>query len=124
LFMPYVGTARTDFPGGGAAILYRSIQKILSLPDNTRIFTCHDYPPEGQLPAWESTVAQQKKNNSMIHAGITENEFVRARDKKDFNKPVPKLVLPSIQMNLRAGKCGNVESNQVHYIKIPINKIN
>lgn len=120
IFMPYVGTARTDFPGGNAETLYHSIQKILALPDQTRIYTCHDYPPDGQQPAWVSTVAEQKKNNSMINDSITENEFITARNKKDFNRPVPKLLLPSIQVNLRAGKLGAFETNQLQYIKIPI----
>ncbi len=123
IFMPYVGTARTDFPGGDAKTLYHSIQNILSLPDETRIYTCHDYPPDGQPPAWVSTVAEQKKHNSMINDTVTENEFVAARNKKDFNKPVPKLLLPSIQVNLRAGKLGALDENQTQYIKIPINKI-
>lgn len=123
IFMPYVGTARTDFPGGSAKMLYHSIQKILALPDKTRIYTCHDYPPEGQEPAWESTVAEQKKNNFMINSSVAENEFIAARNKKDSNKPVPKLLLPSIQVNLRAGKLGTVETNQTQYIKIPINKV-
>ena len=123
IFMPYVGTARTDFPGGNAETLYRSIQKILALPDQTCIYTCHDYPPDGQQPAWKSTVAEQKKNNSMINNSVTEKEFIAARNKKDFNKPVPKLLLPSIQVNLRAGKLGTFDTNQTRYIKIPINKI-
>jgi glyoxylase-like metal-dependent hydrolase (beta-lactamase superfamily II) len=120
IFMPYVGTSRTDFPGGNAETLYHSIQKILALPDQTRIYTCHDYPPSGQQPAWVSTVEEQKKNNSMINDSISEKEFIAARNKKDLNKPVPKLLLPSIQVNLRAGKLGNFEPNQTHYIKIPI----
>jgi len=123
IFMPYVGTARADFPGGSAETLYHSIQKILALPDQTRIYTCHDYPPAGQEPAWESTVAEQKKINSMINDSVTEKEFISARNKKDFNKPVPKLLLPSIQVNLRAGKLGAFDFNQTQYIKIPINKI-
>ncbi|MFZ2314678.1 MAG: MBL fold metallo-hydrolase [Gammaproteobacteria bacterium] len=123
IFMPYVGTARTDFPGGNAETLYRSIKKILALPDQTRIYTCHDYPPDGQHPAWVSTVAEQKKNNSMINDSVTEKEFIAARNKKDFNKPVPKLLLPSIQVNLRAGKLGAFDISQTQYIKIPINKI-
>ncbi len=123
LFMPYVGTARTDFPGGSAETLYHSIQKIFALPDDTRIYTCHDYPPEGQKPAWESTVAEQKKNNVMIKSAVTENEFIAARNKKDFHKAVPKLLLPSIQVNLRAGQLGTFDTNQTQYIKIPINKI-
>lgn len=123
IFMPYVGTARTDFPGGNAETLYRSIKKILALPDQTRIYTCHDYPPDGQKPAWVSTVAEQKKHNFMINDSVTEKEFIAARNKKDFNKPIPKLLLPSIQVNLRAGKLGILETNQTQYIKIPINKI-
>lgn len=114
IFMPYVGTARTDFPGGSAAKLYRSIHKIFALPDATRIFTCHDYPPAGQSPAWESTVAEQKKINAMIKDSVTEAEFVAARNQKDVNKPVPKLLYPSIQVNLRAGKLSDP------YIKIPV----
>lgn len=123
IFMPYIGTARTDFPGGSAETLYRSIHKILALPDQTRIYTCHDYPPDGQEPAWESTVAEQKKNNVMINNSVTEKEFIAARNKKDLNKPVPKLLLPSIQVNLRAGKLGNFDTNKAQYIKIPINII-
>lgn len=123
IFMPYVGTARTDFPGGSAETLYHSIQKILALPDQTRIYTCHDYPPDGQQPAWTSTVAEQKKTNSMINDSVTESEFVTARNKKDFNKPEPKLLLSSIQVNLRAGKLGGFDTNKTQYIKIPINKI-
>lgn len=123
IFMPYVGTARADFPGGNAETLYRSIHKILALPDQTHIYTCHDYPLPGQEPAWESTVAEQKKNNSMVNDSVSEKEFITARNKKDFNKPVPKLLLPSIQVNLRAGKLGTFDENQTQYIKIPINKI-
>lgn len=123
IFMPYVGTARTDFPGGSAETLYHSIQKILALPDHTCIYTCHDYPPVGQQPAWVSTVAEQKKTNSMINDSVTESEFVTARNKKDFNKPIPKLLLSSIQVNLRAGKLGHFDTNKTQYIKIPINKI-
>ena len=123
IFMPYVGTARTDFPGGGADVLYHSIQKILSLPDETRIFTCHDYPPDGASPAWESTVAVQKKKNSMVNDSVTEEIFVQTRNKKDKHKAVPRLLLPSIQVNLRAGKLGAAEENHTQYIKIPVNKI-
>ena len=123
IFMPYAGTARTDFPGGSAKTLYRSIQKILALPEQTHIYTCHDYPPDGQEPAWESTVAEQKKNNSMINDSVTEKEFIDARNKKDVDKPVPKLLLPSIQVNLRAGKLGAFDTRKTQYIKIPINKI-
>lgn len=123
IFMPYVGTGRTDFPGGSAASLYHSIQKIYALPDQTRIFTCHDYPPDGNNPAWESTVMAQKKQNTMINSSVTESEFIAARNKKDVNKPVPKLLLPSIQVNLRTGKLGSFDENHTQYIKIPINKL-
>jgi glyoxylase-like metal-dependent hydrolase (beta-lactamase superfamily II) len=123
IFMPYGGTARTDFPGGSAESLYHSIQKIYALPDQTRIFMCHDYPPEGNDPAWESTVLAQKKHNTMINSSVTESEFIAARNKKDINKPVPKLLLPSIQVNLRTGNLGSFDENHTQYIKIPINKL-
>jgi len=123
LFMPYVGTARTDFPGGSAETLYHSLHKILSLPGNTRVFTCHDYPPEGKEPAWESTVALQKKNNIMINDTVSKEQFIVARQKKDSLLAVPKLLLPSLQYNLRAGKLGAAENNQTHYMKIPVNKV-
>lgn len=119
IFMPYVGTARTDFPGGSAQTSYRSIQKILALPGDTHIFSCHDYPPTGQPPAWESTVAEQKQKNIMLQVD-TEEAFVAARNKKDEGKPVPKLLLPSLQVNMRAGKFGLPETNGKQYIKIPL----
>lgn len=120
LFMPYVGTGRTDFPGGSAEKMYQSLQKILSLPENTKIFTCHDYPLEGKQAAWESTIKEEKTSNIMINDRISESEFIANRKQKDTNKPVPKLLYPSIQVNMRAGKFGNAESNGVHYIKIPL----
>lgn len=123
IFMPYVGTARTDFPGGSAQTLYHSIQKLLSLPENTRIFTCHDYPPQGQSENYVSTVAEQKAKNSMVHDGVSEAEYVAARNAKDVGKAVPRLLLPSIQVNLRAGGLGEPENNSVQYIKIPLNKL-
>jgi glyoxylase-like metal-dependent hydrolase (beta-lactamase superfamily II) len=123
IFMPYVGTARTDFPGGSAQTLYQSIQKLLALPEATRIFTCHDYPPEGQSEGFLSTVADQKAKNSMVHDGVSEAEYVAARNAKDKGKAVPRLLLPSIQVNLRAGDLGKAESNGVQYIKIPLNKL-
>lgn len=123
LFMPYVGTARTDFPGGSAQTLYRSIQKLFSLPENTRIFTCHDYPPQGQNENYVSTVADQKAKNSMVHEGVSEAEYVAARNAKDVGKPVPRLLLPSIQVNLRAGDLGVAEKNGIQYIKVPLNKL-
>lgn len=120
LFMPYLGTARTDFPGGGAAILYQSIQKIFALPEQTRIFVCHDYPPAGQQAACETTVGEQKKKNVFINESVTEQDFVEKRNKRDSTLTVPKLILPSIQTNLRAGKLGAAEENHVHYMKIPV----
>ena len=123
IFMPYMGTARTDFPGGSAQTLYRSIQKLLSLPENTRIFICHDYPPQGQSERYVSTVADQKAGNSMVHDGVSEAEYVAARNAKDVGKAVPRLLLPSIQVNLRAGDLGKAENNGVQYIKIPLNRM-
>jgi glyoxylase-like metal-dependent hydrolase (beta-lactamase superfamily II) len=123
IFMPYVGTARTDFPGGSAKTLYQSIQKLLALPESTRIFTCHDYPPQGQNEAFLSTVAHQKAHNTMVHDGVSESDYVAARNAKDFGKAVPRLLLPSIQVNLRAGYLGATENNGVQYIKIPLNKM-
>jgi glyoxylase-like metal-dependent hydrolase (beta-lactamase superfamily II) len=123
IFMPYVGTARTDFPGGSAKTLYQSIQKLLALPEATRIFTCHDYPPQGQSENYVSTVAEQKAKNSMVHDGVSEAEYVAARNAKDVGKAVPRLLLPSIQVNLRAGDLGKAENNGVQYIKIPLNKL-
>jgi|TARA_R110002126_G_scaffold187410_2_gene336098 glyoxylase-like metal-dependent hydrolase (beta-lactamase superfamily II) len=123
IFMPYVGTARADFPGGSAAQLYDSIQKILALPHETRIFTCHDYPPEGKAPACLSTVGEQKKTNQMIHDAVSRADYVLARNKKDENKPLPRLLLPSIQVNLRAGWLGTPSSTGIQYIKIPLNQV-
>lgn len=120
LFMPYIGTGRTDFPGGDAETLFHSIQKIFTLPETTRIFTCHDYPPSGAAPLWESTVDEQRQANIMINEGVTKDEFIEARNKRDHNKTVPKLLLPAIQVNMRAGKLGSCESNNIQYLKIPI----
>jgi len=123
IFMPDIGTARTDFPGGSPATLYDSIQKILSLPLNTKIFMCHDYPPAGREVMCVTTVKEQKENNVLIHEGISKEEYVAVRTKRDEGKPVPKLLLPSIQANLRAGTFGLPEDNNVKYIKIPVDKI-
>jgi glyoxylase-like metal-dependent hydrolase (beta-lactamase superfamily II) len=112
--MPDYGTARADFPGGDAATLYRSIRKILSLPDVTRLFMCHDYPPEGQKPAWQTTVGEEKKNNIMIRETVSEADYVKTRKARDHGKPVPRLLLPSLQVNLRAGVLGT-------HLKIPVN---
>jgi glyoxylase-like metal-dependent hydrolase (beta-lactamase superfamily II) len=123
IFMPDIGTARTDFPGGSAEALYDSAKKILSLPDKTRIFMCHDYPPEGRDFAFFTTVKEQKEKNVLLHDGISKEEYVAVRNKRDEGKAVPKLLLPSIQANLRAGTFGAPEDNNIRYIKIPVDKI-
>lgn len=121
IFMPDVGTARTDFPGGSASALYDSIQRILSLPDETRIFTCHDYPPEGREVGCLSTVKTQKESNILINKTVSKEQYVAARNKRDIGKEVPKLLFPSLQVNLRAGTFGKAENNGRQYIKIPVN---
>ena len=121
LFMPDYGTARCDFPGGDAATLYRSIQKVLALAPDTRLHLCHDYPPESRAPAWVSTVAEQRAQNIHVHEGITEAEFVKMRTARDQTLDMPTLILPSVQVNVRAGKLPPPEDNGVRYLKIPIN---
>lgn len=123
LFMPDVGTARADFPGGDARQLFKSIQKILAFPPETRLLMCHDYPPTNRPPEWESTVAEQRAHNIHIHAGITEDEFVKMRTERDATLEMPNLLLPAIQINIRGGKLPPAESNGVAYFKIPINLI-
>jgi glyoxylase-like metal-dependent hydrolase (beta-lactamase superfamily II) len=123
IFTPKMGTARTDFPGGSAKTLYHSIQKLLSLPNETKIFVGHDYPKEGEEPQFLCTVLDQKKNNILINENVSEAQYVEVRNKRDIGKAVPKLLLPSMQVNIRAGKFGLAEDNEVKYIKIPLNKI-
>lgn len=123
LFMPDIGTARADFPGGDAHQLFHSIRKILALPSTTRLFMCHDYPPATRTAAWESTVAQQLAHNIHVHDGIDENTFVSMRNRRDATLEMPNLLLPSIQVNIRAGKLPPVETNSVAYFKIPVNLI-
>ena len=123
LFMPDVGTARCDFPGGSASNLYRSIQSILKYPLSTTLYMCHDYPPDGRSPEYQSTVADQKKNNIHVHDGVTEEQFVAMRNKRDSGLPMPVLILPSIQVNIRAGHMPKAESNGTAYLKIPLNAI-
>jgi glyoxylase-like metal-dependent hydrolase (beta-lactamase superfamily II) len=121
LFMPDYGTARCDFPGGDAAVLYGSIQKILSLPDETRIFTCHDYKAPGRDAfAWESTVGEQKSLNIHIRQGISEAEFVEMRQGRDANLKMPALIIPSVQVNMRAGNLPPAAANGHRYLKTPI----
>ncbi len=124
LFMPDYGTARCDFPGGDAATLYQSIQKIYALPDNTRLFTGHDYKsPTRDYFAWESTVAEQKAHNIHMNKNISQEEFVRFRNERDSTLAVPKLILPSVQVNIRAGHLPPAEANGKHYLKLPINTL-
>ncbi len=119
LFMPDYGTARADFPGGDARTLYRSIQKLLALPDDTRIFVCHDYLPEGRTDyAWETTIGEERKNVQLD--GVSEDEFVKWREGRDAKLAAPLLLLPSIQTNIRAGKLPPPDANGVSYIKIPV----
>jgi len=122
LFMPDFGTARCDFPGGNANTLYRSIQKIFALPDETRLFMCHDYKaPNRDVYAWETTVGEQKNHNQHIHTGISEDAFCEMRNTKDATLSMPKLIWPSVQVNMRAGHLPPEEENGVRYIKTPIN---
>tara|TARA_R110002073_G_scaffold300921_2_gene468281 strand:+ start:203 stop:1063 length:861 start_codon:yes stop_codon:yes gene_type:complete len=121
LFMPDIGTARADFPGGDAHQLFCSIRQLLKFPPETRLFMCHDYPPENRVAQWESTVAQQRAQNIHIHDGISEDEFVTMRHARDATLEMPNLLLPSIQSNVRAGEMPPKEENGVAYFKIPIN---
>ena len=123
LFMPDLGSARADFPGGDARQLYRSIQKILSYPDETRIFVCHDYPPSSREVKWSTTVGEQKENNVHVKTSILEDEFVKIREARDKTLNMPKLIIPSIQVNMRAGNLPPPEDNGSIYIKVPINSI-
>lgn len=123
LFMPDVGTARCDFPGGNAHTLYQSVRKLLSLPPETRLFMCHDYPPEGRAAQWECTVANQRARNIHVHDGVSEAEFVAMRTKRDAGLAMPVLILPSVQVNIRAGELPPPEANGVSYLKIPLNAL-
>ena len=121
LFMPDYGSARCDFPGGNASTLYRSIKKVLALAPETRLHLCHDYPPANRGPMWVSTVAQQRQLNIHVRDGITETEFVTMRTQRDETLSMPTLILPAVQVNVRAGKLPPAEDNGVSYLKIPIN---
>jgi glyoxylase-like metal-dependent hydrolase (beta-lactamase superfamily II) len=123
LFMPDVGTARCDFPGGDAHILYKSVHKLFNLPSDTRLYMCHDYPPIGRDPAWETTVGEERKKNIQIHDGVSEEQFVEMRNRRDTTLEMPTLILPSIQINIRAGELPNAENNGVSYLKIPLNSL-
>ncbi|MDP3810984.1 MAG: MBL fold metallo-hydrolase [Hydrogenophaga sp.] len=121
LFMPDVGTARCDFPGGDARALYASTRKLLSLPAQTRLFMCHDYPPTDRPVAFETTVAEQRANNIHVRDGVSEAEFVALRTKRDATLEMPTLILPSVQINIRAGELPPKDANGVAYAKIPLN---
>jgi glyoxylase-like metal-dependent hydrolase (beta-lactamase superfamily II) len=124
LFMPDYGTARCDFPGGDARQLYKSIQKLYALPPQTRLFMCHDYlPPNRTEYRWETTVADEKAHNIQIHEGVTEDQFVEMRKKRDATLDMPRLILPSVQVNMRAGHVPPAEDNGVSYLKIPLNML-
>lgn len=121
LFMPDGGSARADFPGGNARDLYRSIRRILSLPSETRLFMCHDYGPNGREIRWETTVAEQHAHNIHVHDGITEDEFVATREARDRTLQMPKLIIPSLQINMKAGKLPPPEADGKRYLKVPLN---
>ena len=123
LFMPDLGSARADFPGGDARELYRSIQKILSYPDDTLIFVCHDYPPTSRKVEWVTTVGEQKKKNIHVKTSIGEDEFVKVREARDKTLNMPKLIIPSIQVNMRAGNLPPAEESGDVFIKVPINSM-
>lgn len=123
LFMPDVGTARADFPGGDARQLYRSIQQLLAMPGDTRLLMCHDYPPAGRAPAWECTVADQRRHNIHVKDGVSEADFVQMRQARDATLAMPTLILPSVQVNVRAGKLPPAQSDGRSYIQLPINAL-
>ena len=121
LFMPDVGTARCDFPGGDAVALYRSIHRLLDLPDQTRLFVCHDYPAGRRPYRWETSVAEQRRDNIHVGGDVAEADFVAMRRERDATLRMPRLILPSIQVNVRAGRLPAAESNGVRYLKLPLN---
>jgi glyoxylase-like metal-dependent hydrolase (beta-lactamase superfamily II) len=124
LFMPDFGTARVDFPGGSAEALYASIQKILALPDATRLFVGHDYKAPGRDDyAWESTVGEQKARNVHVGGGTSEDAFVKMRTERDAQLPMPRLIVPSLQVNMRAGRMPEAEENGTAYLKVPVNAL-
>ena len=124
LFQPDYGTARADFPGGDAATLYRSIRKIFALPADTRIFTCHDYPTKDRSePEWESTVAEQRAANVHVHDGVSQADFVAMRSARDKGLAAPQLILPSLQVNIRAGALPPIEADGRRYLRIPLDTI-
>lgn len=123
LFMPDGGTARADFPGGDARTLYRSIRKVLALPPETRLFMCHDYGPDGRAFRWETTVAEERAGNIHVRDGVSEEEFVQLRTARDETLDMPRLIIPSIQVNMRGGELPPAEDNGTHYLKVPLNRL-
>jgi glyoxylase-like metal-dependent hydrolase (beta-lactamase superfamily II) len=123
LFMPDVGSARADFPGGDAHELYHSMRRLLDLPPDTTMYVCHDYPPASREPAWQTSVAEQRAGNIHVRDGIGEDEFVAMRQARDATLEVPTLILPSIQVNVRAGQLPPADENGVAYLRIPLNAL-
>lgn len=123
LFMPDYGTARCDFPGGDPRVLFRSINRLLSLPPETTLYMCHDYRPDGRAPAFVTTVAQERASNVHVRDGISEEEFVAMRTARDATLDMPVLIMPSVQVNMRAGHLPEAEENGVRYLKIPLNAV-
>ena len=123
LFMPDVGTARADFPGGDAHALYRSIHKVLALRPETAIFVCHDYPPQARQARWQTTVGEQRAKNIHVHDGVTEEQFVAMRAARDATLEMPTLIIPAIQLNVRAGEMPAPEANGIRYLKVPLNAL-
>ena len=123
VFMPDYGTARCDFPGGDARMLFRSINKVLSLPEDTLLYMCHDYPPEGREVQFVTTVADERANNVHVRNGIGEEEFVAMRTRRDASMEMPTLILPAVQVNMRAGHFPEPEANGTRYLKIPLNVV-
>jgi glyoxylase-like metal-dependent hydrolase (beta-lactamase superfamily II) len=123
LFMPDGGSARADFPGGDARTLYRSIKRVLSLPNETRLFMCHDYGPNGRNIKWETTVAEEREANIHVHDGISEDEFVKMREARDKTLDMPKLIIPSLQVNMKAGELPKPDAAGNRYLKVPLNAL-
>lgn len=124
IFMPDFGTARCDFPGGDAGTLYDSIQKLFALPESTRVFLCHDYKAPGRDDyVWETTIGDEKRDNKHVHEGVSKADFVKMRTERDATLDMPKLILPSVQINMRAGEMPPAEPNGKRYMKIPINAL-
>ncbi len=124
LFMPDGGSARADFPGGDARTLYQSIQRLLTLPGEMRLFMCHDYGPNGRDIQWETTVAEERDHNIHVGHGTSEDEFVKMREERDSTLSMPKLIIPSLQVNMRAGQLPPPEDDGKTYLKVPINGLN